>query len=640
MKTFYKHFKTILFTFAAILSFGLSAWALPPVTWTGNGGDNYWSNASNWSSNSVPGSNRNVIIGNGNYVSVDVSASVNSLTVEGSTLELLSGCNLTIANDFALNDAPTVTVANGDTLSVAGDVTTSNYAEVYMNAGTFITSGAYSFDVWYDFTNATVVFNGTSGGQAIQGSYDMRNLIINNSDGVAMTWDLGVYGNITGTGKLNGSGHWLYLSGNMTIPEYDYDNASDVFLLGTTPQHIGNSSGTLSFYNLISCNDSGTVFDGDISIDGALAYGPADLGYSGPSCIYLNGHDLTMNTSGSLGGNETDGYVICDSGHVIMDFGAAEQTFPMGFSETQYTPVTMYGDDIHTYSVSLNKGATDGGFKSVSTDALDATLDVTSSQLEFYYYARIEYKASDLELSGFDRSNYDLFIRHSDPVSGMWTSLHSGLSANDLGGGRYSVEIPSMPLNPNDPNSFSFGNHNGALPVEMLSFSARPDNGKNILEWNTASEINNDHFEIQRFDDSKKWNTIGEILGHGTTNEKQFYSFTDASIQNAGIAYYRLKQVDYNGKFEYSEIRRVSNEKQINNIKVYPNPANDVLNISFANDEEDKKISIFDMQGICVYSSENAIFNKAIDIKSLGSGMYILKVYSTNQVCTQVFCKQ
>ncbi len=98
------------------------------------------------------------------------------------------------------------------------------------------------------------------------------------------------------------------------------------------------------------------------------------------------------------------------------------------------------------------------------------------------------------------------------------------------------------------------------LPVEMTLFTAERVDQTALLHWETASEHNNDYFLIQRMNILGDYVTIGRVEGNGTTSLPSTYSFTDESPQS-GINYYRLKQVDYNGQFEYSDIRSVEFEE-------------------------------------------------------------------------------
>jgi len=84
------------------------------------------------------------------------------------------------------------------------------------------------------------------------------------------------------------------------------------------------------------------------------------------------------------------------------------------------------------------------------------------------------------------------------------------------------------------------------LPVELISFNGRPDGTGNILEWSTATETDNDYFTIERSADGISWETIGTIVGTGTSNVTNNYTYTDKSPDNS-IVYYRLSQTDFNG---------------------------------------------------------------------------------------------
>jgi len=128
-------------------------------------------------------------------------------------------------------------------------------------------------------------------------------------------------------------------------------------------------------------------------------------------------------------------------------------------------------------------------------------------------------------------------------------------------------------------------NYDNIIPVELTSFTASVlQNEKGVqLNWTTATETNNSRFEILRFtQNDNEWNSIGFVPGHGTTTETQHYSFTDNDI-NPGKYQYKLKQIDYDGTFEYSQIVGVEipfvNEFSLS--QNYPNPFNPKTVISY-----------------------------------------------------------
>ena len=123
----------------------------------------------------------------------------------------------------------------------------------------------------------------------------------------------------------------------------------------------------------------------------------------------------------------------------------------------------------------------------------------------------------------------------------------------------------------------------GIIPVELLSLSASVAANVVTLNWSTATELNNLGFEIERSSNKTNWRTIGFKEGKGTTSEPQQYSYSDKlSDITSSRLYYRLKQVDYNGSFEYSEIVEVEIAPSVFSLSQnYPNPFNPSTTINY-----------------------------------------------------------
>ncbi len=132
---------------------------------------------------------------------------------------------------------------------------------------------------------------------------------------------------------------------------------------------------------------------------------------------------------------------------------------------------------------------------------------------------------------------------------------------------------------------------NGGLPVEFISFTSKLINNAVHLNWITATETNNSGFEILKYKGqsgknkvkNEDWNVIGFIKGNGTTTEKQFYSFVDNNVE-PGKYSYRLKQIDYDGSFEYSkEIEvEIGMPDKFELYQNYPNPFNPTTKIRYS----------------------------------------------------------
>ncbi len=113
----------------------------------------------------------------------------------------------------------------------------------------------------------------------------------------------------------------------------------------------------------------------------------------------------------------------------------------------------------------------------------------------------------------------------------------------------------------------------------MISFRASPiDNGYVRLTWETATEINNDYFTIERSADGEDWEAAFRVEGADLSLQILRYTQIDQQPY-PGMSYYRLKQTDYDGHFEYSEVVSVEIGKAIKAISIYPNPATEVVNL-------------------------------------------------------------
>ena len=131
------------------------------------------------------------------------------------------------------------------------------------------------------------------------------------------------------------------------------------------------------------------------------------------------------------------------------------------------------------------------------------------------------------------------------------------------------------------------------LPVEWLDFQAKLINQDQevLCQWQTATEVNNEYFTVERSADGETWEDIGNVLGAGTITEPQSYQFIDRDPL-FGVSYYRIRQTDYNGEFDHSVIRSV--ERLHSGFSVYPNPGNGVFRLQGA---QKGNIKIYNTRG-------------------------------------------
>ncbi|MBB4079749.1 hypothetical protein GGR28_002374, partial [Lewinella aquimaris] len=168
-----------------------------------------------------------------------------------------------------------------------------------------------------------------------------------------------------------------------------------------------------------------------------------------------------------------------------------------------------------------------------------------------------------------------------------------------------------------------------ALPVELVAWRAEAnDAGQAHLSWRTASESDNERFDVQRSQDGTVFETIGSVTGHGTTVTPKSYTFIDES-PGTGINYYRLRQVDYDGAVEFTETRSVFiTESQTSSVKVFPNPLTaGVLTVRTVNHKlRGARLHLYGPAGRLVRSRKLRDRETKVPVSDLPSGMYVLTI--------------
>jgi len=180
------------------------------------------------------------------------------------------------------------------------------------------------------------------------------------------------------------------------------------------------------------------------------------------------------------------------------------------------------------------------------------------------------------------------------------------------------------------------------VPVELTSFTASANGEEVILNWSTATELNNLGFEIQRSITGSEFFTVGFVEGYGTTSEQHNYKYSDRNLNN-GKYYYRLKQVDFNGSYEYSDAVEVE-WRAFNSYLLeqnYPNPFNPTTTIGFGvQNKSNVKITLLNSIGeevavILNEEREPGFYQVEFNASYLPSGVYFYRMHSGNFVQTK-----
>ncbi|MBX9852175.1 MAG: T9SS type A sorting domain-containing protein [Cytophagaceae bacterium] len=171
----------------------------------------------------------------------------------------------------------------------------------------------------------------------------------------------------------------------------------------------------------------------------------------------------------------------------------------------------------------------------------------------------------------------------------------------------------------------------GTLPVQLLNFTGRRSDKGVELNWVTSWEENNDHFVVERSHDGIHFETVTAVKGKGDSKESTYYYTLDPEPFNT-VSYYRLKQVDMDGKYSYSNIITINSIDGSDNVSIYPNPAHSNIHIGITT-EESKSVylSLADMLGRKIisnriYQLHSGVNEIHLNLEELSSGTYILQI--------------
>ncbi len=283
------------------------------------------------------------------------------------------------------------------------------------------------------------------------------------------------------------------------------------------------------------------------------------------------------------------------------------------FMETSAEPVTVdaVAGNYHTNGVAVTITATINKAKSAeekvilryTTDAWASSSFVEATCTGMSCTANIP--AGDVMAD----ANHQLYVLTTTVGTGTLSHINSDM---------YTIN-----LNNNSGSNYTIGTA-PILPVQLTKFTATPQNNQVSLDWQTATELNNSHFTIERSTTGSDFETIGTVQGVGTTVEIQNYNFIDPQPAN-GMNYYRLKQVDFNGDFEYSDLAVIKFQTK-QNIQVFPNPVKEQINIQA--DLGQTNILIYNMQGQLLREMNNISINGqfTFNLSDLNTGLYQIQI--------------
>lgn len=167
------------------------------------------------------------------------------------------------------------------------------------------------------------------------------------------------------------------------------------------------------------------------------------------------------------------------------------------------------------------------------------------------------------------------------------------------------------------------------LPIDMTAFTGHQENNDIVLNWNTVRESNNKGFEVQRLDlSNNKWENLGFVEGAGNSLQETNYRFID-SAPNSGLNYYRLKQINFNSTFEFSEVIHIEFKDESEEITLHPNPFSN--SITFSNVKEPLEIELYNTNGNLILK-KTTDHSGSMNLSEIPSGIYFISFIQNGNI--------
>jgi hypothetical protein len=448
--------------------------------------------------------------------------------------------------------------------------------------------------------------------------------IISDANRVCHNLTIGTAASLT----LNNANSELSLYGAMNLTGAINTTQGRIIFAGNKPQIMPGLN-----YNHVSINnDSDVTLATHASILGNLHFTQGNL--------LLDKYKLSLlgNTSTITGAASNGKYIITnDTGALrIQNIGTGARTglveFPIGATQSSYTPISINntGTADHFDARVINQvypnytaNASPQG-TAIASNVVNKTWVVKEAVIGgSNAQVQIQWNVAD-EVIGFNR----LASYVSRYNNGVWNPATASAS---LGSNPYT-QIR------NGVDSFSiFGiGSGGMLPVQLTQISAQLEEKNAWVLWQTASEINSSHFEIERSLDAQNFETIGSVKAATNSQTIERYAFQDAGVADKFVGsdriYYRLKMHDQDGQFEYSKTVFVYLNPESAAVQIQPNPFHEELSINYqATAEENVTIEVRDLFGKVVFSKQytaeigSNIFGLNQNMVAI-PGLYILSV--------------
>ncbi|MEP0986936.1 T9SS type A sorting domain-containing protein [Ekhidna sp.] len=526
-------------------------------------------------------------------------------TTTGGTVDFGGAGSFTIPADFT--DVNGLVVSDGGTKSMPAIAYTIGSGGITIEDGSTLSN---TNNVGFTSSGPITIINGTFNAGNSSTTITADDLILTagayNGNGVdaALSGDLDIAG-----GTFNAGSGDLNLSGNLDYTGGTFNNGSGkVIFSGTSNQIVNGDFKPDKMYNVEINKAGGQVYIGNM--DTIAIANTLTLTSGRFNTLDSTNAAILLCDAGSGAGNysRTGGFI---NGPILVELGNSKTfTFPVG-KNSNYKPFSVNSTSgqagVQVWEVEFYKLSPVSNEAAVDNFTVEASSNVQAIVPDEYWRVNTASPANGttFRLDGSVNTMTQDEIDDQELRVLLWDD--AGTEWDDLGGvasGTPSnASIVSTLGTSFSENYFTYGSESSSstLPVELIHFSGIAENHQVILTWETASEINNDFFEVQRSPDGVSFDIIGVVDGSGNSNEPVKYAFRDKEPY-LGLNYYRLRQVDFDGAEELLPIIQVDNDSKLKGILIstYPNPAtSENLNIRILSGDDHTLMNmrIVDMSG-------------------------------------------
>jgi len=417
---------------------------------------------------------------------------------------------------------------------------------------------------------------------------------------------------------------------NLTIST-NYSGATGFVLNGTDAQVV--TSNNSSIPDLTVDNSNGVTINGDITIT-ALTLTNGHITMGSGNVLTTDGISGTFNANnhiiGSLNRTSTN--------TVVKVFPIGDGTnyrpimlMPQTSTTSEYTAIyNNVGHSSVDFSTYPNGTPTGSNLHSIANGYfwdIEKGVGSTPARIGISWDATMNVIAPP-----------DIVVAHYNSTTSQWenimgSNVASGTASSGIALSDYTSDF--------SPFGFGSGNGGNALPIELLSFTGTEHHGEVTLNWDVASQVNNDMFQIHKSLNTSEWEFVGAVKGNGNTNAELSYYLIDNNPY-VGRSYYRLTQIDYNGKSEVFKPITINVESTVE-ITLSPNPAEGAISLRMNEMLYGvTTITVINAIGEIMYDKtfDNKFNTLKIDLEDYAKGFYLLNIKNNQKNETLRFIKK